>query len=795
MSKTTKRIVAVLTMLGMAVGVVGVPQVSEAAYTGTYPATTLYVEIVNKRGNEWSQPLSLEAKRVGYLDDRNGNQSSISAVPFPITKVGGTKNRYVLDMPPFSGTVPNDFRYVEDIADFKINTPVASTVYNLVIPNGNFQTHQYRTDNNMWMIFGDNLVGPNWRQHNPDGTIEFALGDNLVVGGYHVSRFARRMVQTVGISYTYAYGMDGNTVQFRLDAPLVEEIFEDDSGVLITPPPGYTNNNCTDVLTNPMAYQMANDSSLPKTYVDSGFIYTYKGWYKGAGNKPTMSTVHPPTISFSAGLNDNLNQAHIVYDKKALRIVNEEYIDTSSGTIEPSWNNMGQQKADGDTFTQTPAATKTDTSGAIWEYQGWKLDTEPMSAMRTTPVSHTISGNTTIQYVYRKKQHSITEKWVDQSDGSTLIPMTGNPKTSPIDDNDNFTGTASATITDTHGAIWDYVGWENVTDNAGIVNPSASYAVNTIKAAKEIRYHYQARNTTATLDLNPTPQVTASGGSVSWSSRLTNTGTSTLNNLKLKATSNWASGLSAPTQVTVTPAGGAPQNFTVTPVDWVGGFNLTGINVPNGGPNNYADITFTDTATGAVNQVLPAEIEIDGNMANSLKAENFVRIDDPDEPNLKPLGNAGLINIPDFRFGDVEVKPFAQTKGLDAASYQAGYKPYIRFKDQESLSGWSLTAKLGQFTSGSKTLPATTSIELNNGSLKEVQNYNKHNESLSGGTSVGNKSIPSDSTTVALTNGAAQGVYQLDYAFNDVELELLAHSGIAGLSYTADMDWTLTTAP
>lgn len=103
--------------------------------------------------------------------------------------------------------------------------------------------------------------------------------------------------------------------------------------------------------------------------------------------------------------------------------------------------------------------------------------------------------------------------------------------------------------------------------------------------------------------------------------------------------------------------------------------------------------------------------------------------------------------------------------------------------------------KLSQFTSGSKTLPTTTSIKLNNGDLKEVQNYNKDNESLSSVGSIGNKTIFSDGTTVALTNGAAQGVYQLDYAFNDVELDLLAYSGIAGLKYEADLDWTLTTTP
>lgn len=803
MSKTIKRIVAVLTMLGMAVGVVGVPQVSEAAsFTFSYPAETMYVEILNKQGDEFAQSLNMEAvfvKAVYYPP--NSQWSSVVAEPLTVTKQGST-NKFAFSIPAVVNATTQDknLPYYQLVKNIKISTPILTATN--IIGTNDITSKEYREFYGGWIGPGYTQANHVFTTKNADNTWNINIGDNSnfphALPGYMGGRFGARTLSVGDYANTgafVAYGIDGETFKVYIITPQVQEIFEDETGAAITPPTGYTNNKFTDVLIQPQTYQMDQDTNLPMTYTDSGFKYTYEGWYKGAGNKASMNPTHPPSIGFNAGLSDADNEVHIVYKKRAIRVLNEEYIDTSSATIEPSWNNMGQTTTDGDTFTQTPAPTKTDSGGIVWEYQGWKLDTEPMSAIRTTPVSHTISGNTTIQYVYRKKQHSITEKWVDQSDGSTLIPMTGNPKTSPIDDNDNFTGTASATITDTHGAIWDYVGWENVTDNAGIVNPSASYAVNTIKAAKEIRYHYQARNTTATLDLNPTPQVTASGGSVSWSSRLTNTGTSTLNNLKLKATSNWASGLSEPTQVTVTPAGGAPQNFTVTPVDWVGGFNLTGINVPNGGPNNYADITFTDTATGAVNQVLPAEIEIDGNMANSLKAENFVRIDDPDEPNLKPLGNAGLINIPDFRFGDVEVKPFAQTKGLDAASYQAGYKPYIRFKDQESLSGWSLTTKLGQFISGSKTLPATTSIQLKNGDLKEVQNYNKSNESLSSVSSIGNKVIASDSTTVALTNGAAQGVYQLDYAFNDVELDLLAHSGIAGLSYTADMDWTLTTAP
>lgn len=805
-----KWLLPMITMLGIFVGIVLFPQESKA-WSVNLPAEDMYLEFVDNQGNELPIPMGLEAKYVSAVGYTSGNSPAVyttlvSAVPLSITKTA-SKNHFALHLPAYSqSSTSTGYASIDFISNLKINTPMPYVRQFSVNPPSEVvgpvkNTYSFTNIREIYPGGTTTYTSGLSLNKNADNTYSFKGSPSAsVVGGYSYigvgmkEFYVENGTTTSGVSYFR--GRDGDTLRFYVIYYQIKEVFEDESGALIPPPSGYTNEQYKNIDNQPFPYQMTNDSSLPKTYTDSGFIYTYKGWYKGKGNKGSMDTTHPPSIGFNATLvADTQNEVHVVYNKRAIRTVNEEYIDTNSGTIESSWNNMGQQLADGDTFTQTPAPTKTDTSGTNWEYQGWKLGSESISAMKTTPVSHVISANTTIQYVYKKAEHTITEKWVDQADGTTLVPITGNPKTSGIDDNDHFTGSATTTITDSGGAIWDFVGWENVTDASGTVNPAAAYAVNNIKGNKEIRYHYQARNTTATLDLNPTPQVVASGGNVAWSSRLTNTGTSTLNNLKLKATSNWASGLNHPTQVMVTPAGGAPVNFTVSPGNWTSGFNLTGISIPSSGPNNYADITFTDTATGAVNQVLPAEIEIDGNMASPMTAENFVRIDDHDEPNLKPTGNAGLINLPDFRFGDVEVKPYAQTKGLESSSYQAGYNPYIRYMDQESLSGWSLTTKLGQFTSGSKTLPTTTTIQLKNGDLKEVQNYNKHNESLSSISSTGNKSIPSDSTTVSLTNGGAQGVYQLDYAFNDVELDLLAHSGVAGLSYTATMDWTLTTAP
>lgn len=817
MNKKIKSVIRCITLIIITVGIFGPPKESEATtYTYTHPEMTLYIEFVDQKGQDFPIVMGMEGNYNGgtmsFSHPYYVNPSGTFKIPLSITRTGGN-NVFALNLRAETGTVQKfKERYITYLSSLKINTPIpviksfSYVPINGSLPLKNRLTYEIFRDG---VRYADPTIMTNhfWIEKNADHTFTFkgvyntAYHNGNDVLNYMIGHRDIMVDNTGQNPFTRAYstfGIDGETLRFYANFYQVKEIFEDQSGASIPAPSGYTNGNLVDITTQPFGYQMVNGSNLPKTYSDSTYIYTYDGWYKGSGNKGSMVTTHPPSINFNADLNEAQNEVHIVYNKRLIRTINEEYIDTGSATIDPIWNNMGQQKADGDTFTATPAATKTDSSSAIWEYQGWKLSTEPMSAMRpkTTPVSVLIDANKTIQYVYKKKQHTITEKWVDQTDGTTLVPMTTNPKTNSIDDNDPFNGSATATITDSNNGIWDYVGWENVTDDAGnIVPASTPLTINNIKAGKEIRYHYQARNTTATLDLKPTPQVVSSGGNVAWGSRLTNTGSSTLNNLKLKATSNWASGLSAPTQVTVTPAGGAPQNFTVTPSDWSSGFSLTGVSVPNAGPNNYADITFTDVATGAVNQVLPAEIELTGNMANPLKAENFVRIDDPDEPNLEPGGHAGLINIPNFKFGDVEVKPSAQTKGLDAASYQSGYNPYIRFMDMESGNGWSLTVKLGQFTSGSKTLPTATTIRLKNGVLMEVQDYNKHNESLSYVNVGGAISIPSDSTTVALTNDNNQGVYQLEYSINNVELDLLAHSGVAGLTYRADMDWTLTTAP
>lgn len=550
---------------------------------------------------------------------------------------------------------------------------------------------------------------------------------------------------------------------------------------------------------------------------------TGPGAFKYTGSTTVSGAEHPDSVQFAVtgGSGTRIGNAwyehrylfsslastgkRITFFLKPFQVI--EKFENEAGASIPAPSGFTQNKrtdATDDQYTHTMGSLPVSyvgSDGNNYILQGWyQGPAKPGTLKNSNPPSINIDYTQTksiqdfdkegeIHAVYAKS-FTVNEKYVDASDAS--INGGAWDKPNPIANNGTFNGSPAATKIDGAGDEWEYVGWKKGASGPVTNNP---VTVPNIVGNEDIYYIYQRAYTDATLDLKPTPQIIDSGDTVSWSSKLTNTGATDLKNLVLKSTSNWAAGLTDPVKVTVTPAGGAPQDFTVNPGDWATGVNLTGITIPNAGPNNYADITFTTTATGAVNQVLPAEIEVAGNIPTPITAENFVRIDDPDEPNLEPSGNGGLINIPDFRFGDVEVKPFAQTKNLDASLYQAGYHPYIRMMDNESNFGWELTVKLGQFTSGSKTLPTSTSITLRNGRLMEVQNYNKPNESFGLLGLEGTKVLPSDGTTVSLTDHTAKGVYQLEYdLINDVELNLMAHSGIAGLDYEADMDWTLTTS-
>ncbi|MGK0605569.1 WxL domain-containing protein [Enterococcus gilvus] len=591
----------------------------------------------------------------------------------------------------------------------------------------------------------------------------------------------------------------GQIITFQVNPFQIKENFVNKAGTKITPPTGYTQGKATDAKAEQFSHTMTG--TLPDVYTTGGKTYVLQGSYNGKTKPGTLDQTNPPTISVdytdSSITNfDDAGQITVVYAEA--KNVTEKHIDQSGSSIDSGlWDPASPKPIvinENLTIPYTVGENKTDSGNTTWEYVGWKYSTDPANTVKTTLKTDQITADKTVQYIFKKVSRKIKQSWVDADTPSSLVNLTTNPDTSEkVGDNESFTSTPAAILTDKSGDDWDYVGWEDVTNDSGTVHTTPVNLAN-IKTDTEINYHYRRKNTEATLNLTPDAAIIANGGTISWTSRLENTGSTKLKDMILKATSNWATGLTHPVTVQIKPAGKPVQTFTVGAGDWTSGVALTGVEIPNTAGSNYADITFTTTGTGAINQVLPAEIEVSGNMVSSVKADNFVRIDDPDEPNLEPT-DSGLINIPNFYFGTVSVNPSAQVKGLDASEYQSGYKPYIRLIDQESMAGWDLKVRLGQFTSGMNTLPVNTQIELKNGSLKEVTNYNKGSEALSAVASLSTVAINSDSTDTQLASFANQGVYHIDYGFSDVELKIPGNVGNAGSSYTANMNWTLSTTP
>ncbi|MGG5371387.1 WxL domain-containing protein [Enterococcus sp. AZ196] len=797
--KKKQRIISVmLGILVISLSLLLTPKVF-AARTGYFPAMEGNIRFLDRDGTDFSKTLNLQGViqrgEMGY-----GGTPILTQMPLSISKDPG-KNEFTLHFPEFNETTQPwtvEYSISRRAQDLVIPT-VSSARYvkHFILNKGNPVSY---VKHNTWHAntggFGESLI---YFVRQSDGSFKGVVNLNPNPNTHLSLGLAavREDFLYPNTSEAYIIGDTGLVIDYYAVYQQFKEVFEDESGASITPPTGYTQNKLTDITSDPYTYTMNKGSSLPKVYVVGTDAYTYKGWYKGKGNKASINDTYPPSITSQAEFDDSKDEIHIVYEKRTARTVKELYVSTTWTNIHAP-SNTTQTVGDGNTFEGNPPASKTDAGNSEWEYNGWKLSTESSGALRpkTTPVSLTINADTNIQYQYTRKKRTTTERYLKNSDSTPISVHSSlgisNPRIATIDDNGTFYY-GRPTLIDTSLGVWDMVGWENVTDDPGVINSTNGGTLRNVKEDKEFNYYYSPRKSAATIDLTPNPKIINSGGSVSWTSRVTNTSTTVLKDLVLKKTANWSSGLAAPTQVTVTPATGAAQTFPVTASDWTSGVTLTGVSIPVT-TNNYADITFSTTSTGAVNQVLPAEIELNGNISTPIEADNFIRIDDPDEPNLEP-GNAGLINIPSFKFGQVEVKTSAQTKKLDAASYQSGYNPYIRLIDKESMGGWALTAKLGQFTSGTKTLPTTTSINLKNGDLKEVNDYDKHNESMTSIGGVGNKVITSDGATVSLTNGGSQGVYQLDYAISDVELNLLGNTGIAGNTYTANMDWILTTAP
>lgn len=528
------------------------------------------------------------------------------------------------------------------------------------------------------------------------------------------------------------------------------------------------------------------------------------------------SSMSADTVRHNIGTTVNGVNGGIRYYFYPFEVI-ENFVDQNGATITPpSGYTQGKlTDADADQFTHTMSGTlptSYQTGGKTYVLKGsYNGPTKPGILDQTNPPTITVDytqNKTEAQFdaegqitvVYAEAQN-VTEKYIDES--GTQIDATWDPAAPQVvERGESFTipHAAGDIKTDSGGTDWEYIGWKYSSDGSNVVNTTPT--AGPINSDVTVQYIYRQSKTTATLNLTPVPQIVPnSGDTVSWTSRLTNTGSSDLKDMVLKQTGNWSAGLSEPVQVTVTPAIGAPINFTVNAGDLATGVNLTGVTIPHT-TNNYADITFSTVATGNPNQVLLAEIEVDGNLTAPVKADNYVRMDDGDEPYITPTGPVGFTNIPKYEFGTVEVSPFSATHALDTTQYTANTQSnglYVRFFDEDAANpNWTLSAKLDSFTSGSNTLANTTKLVMNNAELGSIQNVNTPNEGITYSGAPFSLSILADGVSASVPTPIGSGTsghYQLRLPFNDVALQLAGNQGIAGQSYQSDLTWTLTTAP
>ena len=127
-------------------------------------------------------------------------------------------------------------------------------------------------------------------------------------------------------------------------------------------------------------------------------------------------------------------------------------------------------------------------------------------------------------------------------------------------------------------------------------------------------------------------------------SALKNTGEAPLTSVKIKPTTDWATGISTPTELFILGTG---QNTKVRPItkeQWEAGFEIPlDSSLPVGG---QLTINLLGTkVTGQPNQVLKAAVEVTGNF-NKLTASDTVRIKDLDQETKEPTGKASSVFQP-----------------------------------------------------------------------------------------------------------------------------------------------------
>ena len=400
--------------------------------------------------------------------------------------------------------------------------------------------------------------------------------------------------------------------------------------------------------------------------------------------------------------------------------------------------------------------------------------------------------------VYTVTRKQVTENFVD-TNGTKITPPTGFTQGNQIPMTSNtFKYTATRALPasyTTGGKTYIFQGWYKGKTKPNTLTTSTTPTYNTtFDGNDDMTAMYKEEVPKASVALTrTTAETVTSGGNVTWRATITNTSQAPLTTATIKKSTAWTTGLAAPTAMIVTPAGGTAKTVPVTATTWTNGVSL-GTDIPVG---KSATVQFTTKATGTAGQVLRAGVTTSGNYSG-VSASATVRVKDNDQAIVTPTAE-GFISVPTFNFGQVDVASATKQHGLKKAAdyYGNGTRnPYLRIK--KTQPNWSLTAQLSQPKSATDSLPTATRLLLGAAPVSSFSNYNQPTELKNAvGTTSAISLNANNTATRIITNQQFTGsnIYQLDFTFNNVKLEVPANQGVKGQQYQAAVTWNLVTGP
>ncbi|MEO2772381.1 WxL domain-containing protein [Enterococcus faecalis] len=399
---------------------------------------------------------------------------------------------------------------------------------------------------------------------------------------------------------------------------------------------------------------------------------------------------------------------------------------------------------------------------------------------------------------YYLTNRKVTENFVD-ANGTKITPPTGFTQGNQIPMTSNtFKYTSARALPASYsvgGKTYIFQGWYKGKTKPNTLTTSTTPTYNTtFDGNDDMTAMYKEEVPKASVALTrTTAETVTSGGNVTWRATITNTSQAPLTTATIKKSTAWTTGLAAPTAMIVTPAGGTAKTVPVTATTWTNGVSL-GTDIPVG---KSATVQFTTKATGTAGQVLRAGITTSGNYSG-VSTSATVRVKDNDQAIVTPTAE-GFISVPTFNFGQVGVAGSTQQHGLKKAAdyYGNGTRnPYLRIK--KTQPNWSLTAQLSQPKSATDSLPTATRLLLGAAPVSSFSNYNQPTELKNAVGTTSTISLNANNTAtriIANQQFTGSNIYQLDFTFNNVKLEVPANQGVKGQQYQAAVTWNLVTGP